>query len=357
MRQRLFHIILALVLITVTACSLSSALAPKMVIQQTPGAMAYLLVTSDPKAPPTPTPFQPISPSSTYLAPPTFTPTPTITPTATATTIPTAMSIPPTSTIQVNQAEGLVNILMLGSDARPNDGGYRTDVILWVSLNPKLGTATLISFPRDLWVYIPGWGDQRINTAMAHGFATMQDTFQYNFGIRPDYYVMMNFDGFKSIIDTLGGVDVNASQNLTDACDLPQATNGQCSVGPGVVHMNGVTALWYVRSRYSSSDFDRTRREQEVVLATFKRLISLDAITKASNLYSQFKNTVDNNVPLTTILSLLPMATKVTDTSQVRRFAIGPSQVYNWVTPDGAMVLVPIQSACLAVIQQAFSNP
>jgi LCP family protein required for cell wall assembly len=334
-----------------------AAIASETPGQQTPVAMAYLLVTTDPKAPPTPTPFQPIPPTATFLAPPDPTATPTLQPTATPTNAPQPTKTPQNTPTQVTQLGGTVNILLLGSDARPNDYGFRTDVILWLSLNPKLGTATLLSFPRDLWVYIPGVGNQRINVAQAYGFNVLQQTFKYNFGITPDHYVLTTFTGFKSIIDTLGGIDVNTSQNLTDTCDLPQAVNGKCSVGPGIVHMNGATALWYARSRHSTSDFDRTRRAQEVIIAGFKRLMSLDAISKAGTLYSQFKSSVQTDLSLSDILPLLPMATQLTDTSKIRRFAIGPSQVYDWVTPDGAMVLVPIQSACEAVIQQALGNP
>ncbi len=358
------------------ACSLPAAIITETPAQPTPASLAYLLVTADLKALPSPTPFQPVSPTATYLPPPDATatfqpipPTPTFLPSPDSTTTPTAQptSTPtlvrqPTKTPQSGnpqgqQLTGTVNILLLGSDARPNEAGFRTDVILWLSLNPKLGTATLLSFPRDLWVYIPGVGDQRINVAQAYGFNVLQQTFQYNFGIKPDYYVLTSFDGFKSIIDALGGIDVNASQNLTDACDLPRARNGKCSVGPGVVHMNGATALWYVRSRHSTSDFDRTRRAQEVIIAGFKRLMSLNAITKAIPLYNQFKSAVQTDLSLPSVLPLLSMAPKLTDSSKIRRFAIGPSQVYNWITPGGAMVLVPIQSACQAVIQQALGNP
>jgi polyisoprenyl-teichoic acid--peptidoglycan teichoic acid transferase len=313
-------------------------------------------VTPDPNAPPTPTPFQPLDPTATFLPPPD--------PTATlpADIVPTE-AIQPTSTTQtsssqVTQSEGTVNILLLGSDARPNDYGFRTDVILWLSLNPKLGSATLISFPRDLWVYVPGLGNQRINVAMAYGFNVLQQTFKYNFGITPDHYVLTNFNGFKNIIDTLGGIDVNAAQNLTDACDLPQQRgDGTCSAGPGIVHMNGATALWYARSRHSTSDFDRTRRAQEVIIAGFKRLMSLDAVTKAGALFTQFQSSVQTDLALADIMPLLPMASQLADTSGVRRFAIGPNQVYDWVTPDGAMVLVPVLSEVQAVLQEAFSTP
>jgi LCP family protein required for cell wall assembly len=353
MRLRSFYILIIFVLLVATACNFPTTLASAPQTSGSPVALAYLLVTADPHALPTATPFQPIGPTSTYDAPPSPTPTAT----ATSTSTPTATEIPPTSTPEITQAQGTVNILLLGSDARPNEGGYRTDIIIWLSLNPKKGTATLLSFPRDLWVDIPGWGNQRINTAQVHGFATTQATFQSNFGIKPDYYVIVNFSAFETIIDTLGGIDVVASQNLTDSCDLPQAQNGVCSFGPGTIHMNGATALWYARSRYSTSDFDRTRRAQEVIIAIFKRMMSLDVVTKVPDLYAKYKNAVDTNIPLTTILSLLPMASNLTDTNNIRRFAIGPAQVYNWTTPDGAMVLVPIQSACMEVIRQAFTIP
>jgi len=90
----------------------------------------------------------------------------------------------------LEKPEGQINILLLGSDIRPDDGGFRTDVIMWVSLNPQDEYVSIISFPRDLFVTIPGWGGNRINTAFQYGgFDLLADTFETNFGIRPDYYV------------------------------------------------------------------------------------------------------------------------------------------------------------------------
>jgi polyisoprenyl-teichoic acid--peptidoglycan teichoic acid transferase len=354
MHFRPLNIVILFILLLGMGCNLPVSIATQDPISPTPAAIAYLLVTPDPNALPTPTPFQPISPTATFLPPPDPSATP---------TLPVPDALQPTSTDQttagpVAQSEGTVNILLLGSDARPNEYGFRTDVILWLALNPKLGTATLLSFPRDLWVYIPGLGNQRINVAMAYGFNVLQQTFQYNFGIKPDHYVVTSFSGFESIIDTLGGIDVNAAQYLKDACDLPQADGaGNCTVSPGVIHMNGATALWYARARHTTSDFDRTRRAQEVIIAGFRRLMSLDAVAKAGILYSQFKSAVQSDLSLADITPLLPMAAQLTDTSKIRRFAIGPNQVYDWITPEGAMVLVPVMSACQVVIQEAFGTP
>jgi LCP family protein required for cell wall assembly len=214
--------------------------------------------------------------------------------------------------------------------------------MMLLSLYTKQGTASIVSFPRDLYVDIPGWEMQRLNTAQQHGgFELTQKTFAENFGVQPVHYIMTNFAGFKGIIDTLGGVDVQAAQSLSDKCDLPQAVNHYCNVSPGTVHMNGATALWYVRARYSTSDLDRTRRAQEVIQAMFLKLISLNAIARGPELFTEFKSSVDTDLTLQDIISLLPMATKLADLSHVKRYSIGWADVTSWITPEGADVLLP----------------
>ncbi len=168
-----------------------------------------------------------------------------------------------------------------------------------------------------------------------------KQTFELNFGVHPDHYIMTNFNGFKGIIDTLGGVDVYASRGLSDTCDLPQEVDGYCNVSPGRIHMDGATALWYVRARHSTSDFDRTRRAQEVIQAVFVRLLNLNALTRASELYSQFKSSVETDMTLADMLPILPLASKFSDVSVVERYAISPNEVTSWTTPGGAAVLVP----------------
>lgn len=300
----------------------------------------------------TPTPFQPIPPTPTTGV--ITKPTPAIKPTTEALATP----IPVDPSIQV--PEGQINILVFGSDYRPGRG-FRTDVIMLLTLNPKKGTASLTSFPRDLYVTIPGVGMERINTAQAYGgFLLSAATFQENFGVTPDYYMMTNFDGFKNIIDTLGGITVNAATTLTDECSVRSRVDGagNCTIHAGANQMDGETALWYVRSRHSSSDFDRTRREQEVLTAVFQKIISLNAVNRASELYDMFKSSVETNIPLSTIVSLLPLASQLASSpSQLRRFAIGPAETYNYVVPgSGAMVLIPDQYLVSQVILQAISQ-
>lgn len=301
-----------------------------------PGA---LLVTADPNASPTPTPFLPqASGNATPAAGPTqpsgeIQPTQSYGPTPTPTTVPLIDRYP--------RPDGQVNILILGSDWRPN-AGYRTDTILLLSVNTKTGSAALISFPRDLYVDIPGWEMQRINTAQAHGgFSLTQATFEENFGVHPDHYIMTNFQGFKGIIDTLGGINVYATRSLSDTCDLPQAVHGYCTVSPGWITMNGATALWYIRARHTTSDFDRTRREQEVIQAIFTKLLSLNALSRVPEIYNLFRSSVETDLSLTDILALAPVAARFTGLSALKRYSITPDLAPGWITPEGADVLIP----------------
>lgn len=253
---------------------------------------------------------------------------------------------------KIDQPEGQINILILGSDKRPNDGGFRTDVIELVTLNTKDNTVSLTSFPRDLYVYIPGWHVSRINAGMAHGgFDQLAQTFAYNFGVQPDHYVQINFSGFESLVDALGGIDVQVGQGLTDEREGP----GDFSVSAGNVHMDGETALWYVRSRGTSSDFARTVRQQEVLTAIFFRLLSLNALANAPQLYEQYKNTVTTDLGITDLLPLIGMATVVGDTNAIHRYSIGPSQVHSFTTSAGGAVLIPDQAAVLAIMLQALN--
>jgi LCP family protein required for cell wall assembly len=254
--------------------------------------------------------------------------------------------------------KSMINILLLGSDRRA-DNSFRTDVIMMLSLDPEKGTASLISFPRDLYVSIPGVGMERVNTSQEFGgFPLTQETFKLNFGVKPGYYMLTDFNGFTGIVDTLGGIDVYAAYNLTDVCDLPQAVDKMCTIYAGQNHFDGQTALWYARSRRSTSDFDRTRRAQEVITAIFQKLMSLNAVNRAPELYDMFKTSVETNIPLTTIVPLLPLFLKIyNDPSIVKRFAIGPKEVTSYVVPEsGAQVLLPIQDSVMAIMREALSQ-
>ena len=303
-------------------------------------ARAELLLTQNPGMEPSRTPFQPgltlQTPSSSND------------PSAPLTGATTQLTLSPAYSHRTN-------ILVLGSDWRPNSG-YRTDVILLISLDKIHGDVSIISFPRDLWVSLPGFGEERINTAMEFGgFQLAQEMFLQNFGLKIDHYILTNFQGFMSLVNTLGGINVNAARELYDTCNLPQASAGYCFIGPGLNQMDGATTLWYVRSRGTTNDFDRTRRAQEVLRALFEKLISLDAVGKPSYFFSNLSGTVETDLSFEDILPFIPLVVNLSSNpANIRQFFIGPSEAYGYIIPStGANVLLPNIDAILGILNQA----
>lgn len=288
----------------------------------------------------TPTPFQPnsfvniLEDGTIELIPqPLFTPTP--------------VPMIPQGELPSNQ----VNILLLGVDDF-GENNFRTDVIMLLSINPKHGSVSLISFPRDLYVTIPGYWSNRINTAWSlGGYELLASTFEVNFGIRPDYYMMVNYNGFQDVVNSLDGIEVDVTEELQDECKFN--ASGWCVVPPGLTHMDGGTALWYSRSRKTTSDFDRNRRAQDVVVAIFKKALNLNVLIKVPELYGLYREYVDTNMPLTAILPLLPMASSLMDGSAINHFAVTPDMAYNWITAEGAWVLIPDYNLISSMLNEA----
>ena len=335
-------------------------------------ALQAMIVVAPEDATATATPFQPMPPTSTYL--PTLFPTPTSP--ATPTPVPTEppsiregeaktwndypgpviwpdIIMPPPVGILPQPANQL-NILVLGSDQRPYTGGFRTDTILLVTINPDTGGVNITSFPRDLYVYIPGWTVHKINTAFGNGgFESLALTMEYNFGVRPDYYLLINFWSFVEFIDHLGGLHVNVGRDFCDHRD----DYGDYCVHMGDTYMDGETALWYVRARYSTSDFDRGRRQQEVLQAGFDKFLNLNWLTRVPDLYETYRENVETNISLDVILPMLPVALKVKDSGEINHYYIGTKQVQPWLNTYGSQVLIPIREAVLEVMEQALNTP
>jgi LCP family protein required for cell wall assembly len=290
--------------------------------------------------PPTATPFQPnafaniLEDGTIELLPqPVHTPTP----------------VPVISEDQLPDRQ--MNILLLGVDDFAANG-FRTDVIMLLSLNPKHNSISLVSFPRDLYVTIPGYWSNRINTVWGlGGFELLADTFEVNFGIHPQYYMMVNYNGFRDVVNSLDGIDVVVTQELQDSCG--RDASGWCIIKPGTVHMDGDMALWYSRSRLTSSDFDRNRRAQEVVKAIFTKAMNLNMLPKVPELYGLYREYIDTNVQLLDILPYLPLASEVMKTGNINQYAVGPEVVSNWITAEGAMVLIPNYYGISEILSEA----
>lgn len=248
-----------------------------------------------------------------------------------------------------------VNIILLGSDKRPNSGGYRTDTLLILSLDPENKRTRMLSIPRDLYVFIPGWKVNRINTADFHGgFEMTANTVLYNFGIPLHHWVRVRFEGMIEAIDLLGGIDVYTTGNLYDECGgvyyAYEAGN--------VYHMDGMDALCYTRMRKRSSDFDRLRRQQEVLQAMFDKVISIDGLEKVPELFESFNHTFQSDMNLEEVLGLVPLATSLAlEPDRVDRYRIDQSMVQGFRVPSsGASVLLPKRDEIRAMLEEAFGE-
>ena len=378
MRSPAHYLRIILLAILLSACG-ATASAPEQV------PLPFILITSAPNATPTPTPFQPslftptqpslysfgINAPTPQLILSSETPSPAqlpaIEPTATVSfdqLFPTqaappaqAPAINPTALPPLTDQE-TINFLLIGSDKRPGSS-YRTDTLVIAIIWPKEGQVSLISIPRDLWIYIPTVGMQRINTAYQSGElygypgggpGLLKETIAYNLGIRIDHTAMVEFDGFRRIVDTLGGVDLPVACAYTDwrLIDPSYDPNNEnnwwlFTVGPGQVHMDGDLALWYARSRSKSSDFDRGRRQQEVLRTIFQKALQTNTFGKIPQLYNDFSSTVVTDLGLADILRMAPYAINFTN-ANIRGYYIRPPYVSSWITPGGASVLLPSQA-------------
>ncbi len=361
--------------------SLISACTPSI---PEPQQAPFILVTSALDASPTPTPFQPsLTTPSAYpveiLLPtetPSATPLPPAEPTATvgiATLFPYAAAPPlenpivqPSALPPLTDHEN-INFLLIGSDKRPGSS-YRTDTLVIAILWPREGQASLISIPRDLWIYIPTVGMQRINTAYQSGEiygyngggpGLLKDTISYNLGIRIDHTAMVDFDGFRRIVDTFGGIDLPVSCAYTDwrlidpSYDPYNENNWWLyTVGPGQIHMDGDLALWYARSRSKSSDFDRGRRQQEVLRALFDKALQTNTFSKLPQLYLDLSNTAVTDLGLADLLRMAPYALRLSN-ADIRSYYIRPPYVSAWMTPGGAAVQLPNEAALQQLLVEA----
>jgi LCP family protein required for cell wall assembly len=240
-----------------------------------------------------------------------------------------------------------------------------------VSVNRTTGTVSMLSLPRDLYVYIPGYRVYRLNTAYGYGenngtggFKVLSDTIRYNLGINIDHYARVDFNDFRSIVDALGGVEISVDCAIQDwklkEPDLDPAVedNWEMFTLPVGVHtMDGATALWYARSRRTSSDFDRGRRHQALLRALWRRVRSLNLIDQLSDIYPQALEIVQTDLQLDDMLSLVPLALSL-DPTRLAFYTFRPyTETKAWLSPEGSSVLVPQRVAIRALEQQMIEPP
>lgn len=249
-----------------------------------------------------------------------------------------------------NQAETIfsskdtVNILLVGQDRRGGKSPERTDAMILCTINKSTKTLTMTSFMRDVWVYIPDHYNQRLNLPyMLGGFPLLNDTLEYNFGVRADYNVEIDFSGFMKAIDAVGGVDIELTSTeakyLNDRGNWDVEENQHWKLKKGVNHLTGSQALAYSRIRKTDSDFKRTNRQRIVLTALLEKAKTLSAtemLSLAKEIIPLLRTDMTNAQILDLITDLLPLLSDLEIVSQ--RIPIDGE--YGYANKNGASVIV-----------------
>lgn len=243
------------------------------------------------------------------------------------------------------------NILILGTDYLPHrDTLSRTDTNILLTINPLKPYVGMLSIPRDLWVNIPNYGENRINTSYFFAEAAQPGsgpqasitTLELNFGITLHYYGVIRMEGLVKVIDTIGGVEV----------DLPSPMGG---LPAGISILDGKQALAFVRERYSADDFSRMKQGQILIMAALKKIVSSSGLTKTPLVLYEILKATDTNLPWW-LIPRLGFALFRSSFSGIDFRTIDREMVTPFTTSEGAQVLVPNWNAINPVLMQMFGE-
>lgn len=264
-----------------------------------------------------------------------------------------------------------VSVLLLGIDQREGESGpFVTDTIILFSLSPVEQTGAILSIPRDLWVEMPGLNQTaRINSANLLG-----DEVNYPGGGGPafarkvvesvlglsqiDYYVLINFEVFTTLIDTIGPIEVCPTETIHDD-EYPDGSYGYITVhfDPGCQELGAERLLQYARVRHSDNDIKRSSRQQEVILSVRRKVLSaggvLDLLPQAVTLWESVQRNIRTDMTFEEMVSLARKAEEIPP-DNIRQGQITFAEVELSETPDGDQVLVPIGTDIRLLIEDLF---
>lgn len=262
----------------------------------------------------------------------------------------------PSATLSANQSAMLtgnrVNILILGSDTdgKGNDINNgtplaQTDIV--ITIDPQTNYVAMLSIPRDMQVTDPvsgghtkldvvfenGYSGKTVADKVASAAGRAMDTIEYNYGIHIDHYAWVGLDGFVKVINTAGGVDVDAIHPMVDDTYPDDTGSGTSNIfaykrlyiAPGPQHMDGLQALDYVRTRHSDliGDFGRSARQQQLLTSLKAKLATTDSIAKAPQLLQDVQGSVETDLTLDQLYPLANFA-RTMDTNKMQRVTLSP---------------------------------
>src|SRR5258706_5469920 len=276
--------------------------------------------------------------------------------------------------IQPWDGQHRLTILMMGIDKRPNDPGtaFRTDSMIIVSIVPGTQNVGILSIPRDLFVDIPSntvvgssYGLQRVNAAYVigelarpgYGPQLAMQTVQYNLGMHINNYFVFDFNAVISGVDMIGGIDINVPSTIYDSA-YPNMYYGYdpLYIPAGMTHMDGQLALKYARTRHQTSDFDRVKRQQQVVMAAREKILNAKLIPAlllhAPDIWNQLRNNIHSDLSLDQLLQLLVYLND-DPKENIHQGVIDINDVTG-LNYNGADVLVPERAKLGPLLNQVF---
>lgn len=275
----------------------------------------------------------------------------------TATPPPPTATATPAPTPDLARLKRTENFLVLGADVRPGPWMMHTDSIMLMALDNQTQQVGVLSVPRDLWVDIPGWGADRINSAYflgdytkykGGGPALAKAVAEKTLGVPIQHVVLIKMDGLAQLVDALGGVTVKLDCPLYEQTPDPKHPDRMVnwSLPAGEVKLNGEDARKFATYRYLTTDFGRAQRQQQLIWAIRNRAKSLDILPRIPALWSALSGTFSSDLNVIDVLRLARFGLNL-DASKVTGAALAPDVIKPYTTKGGAAVLVIKDKASL----------
>jgi LCP family protein required for cell wall assembly len=296
-----------------------------------------------------------------------------------------ALSLPPVGTPLASSSAVLtwnhtdrLNILLLGVDQRQGDATFNTDTMIVVSIDPVTKNVALFSLPRDtvdvplppaaqgvfgsvyrgkinsLWTNARNRPDAFPGTDRQRGYNALKEALGTLYHLNIQYYVMVNFQGFKQVVDTLGGVTIDVQNPVVD--DRYPGDNGtdlRVYIPAGPQHMTGSQALVYARSRHGSSDFDRASRQQRVILSIREQTSPQTVLNNLQPLLDALKSSFKTDIPLDQLPALIQLSSQV-NTANIRSYVFSPPRFGREGYPGGIYSIEPNVALIRSTVANAF---
>jgi len=257
----------------------------------------------------------------------------------------------------VESGENIINILLIGQDARGNERA-RSDSMILCTFNKEENTLTMTSFLRDLYVRIPGYYDQRINVPyLLGGMELLDETLEYNFGVQVDGNVEVNFGYFSEIIEVLGGVDIELTGAEARYINNQLYQEAYPDLTEGMQHLNGKQALTYARIRKvgGNGDFGRTERQRKLINSLIEKFRNSDLTTMLGlldQILPMFTTDMSNSKIISLAMELFPMLADMEIVSQ----RIPADGDYYLAMVDEMSVIIADMDACRELLKETLTD-